>query len=42
MEKSLENLVQPVQEPTIQVLEIKEPPTIQESNMLEGALSTKI
>ena len=40
MEKSFENLVQPVQEsniqePTIQVLEIKEPPTIQEGNTLE-------
>ena len=40
MEKSFENLVQSVQEsniqePTIQVLEIKEPPTIQEGNTLE-------
>ena len=47
MEKSFENLVQPVQEsniqePTIQVLEIKEPRTIQEGNTLEGALAKKI
>ena len=47
IEKSFENLVQPVQEsniqePTIQVLEIKEPQTIQEGNTLEGALAKKI
>ena len=47
MGKSFENLVQPVQEsniqePTIQVLEIKEPRTIQEGNTLEGALAKKI
>ena len=47
MEKSFENLVQPVQEsniqePTIQVAVIKEPPKIQESNTLKGALATKI
>ena len=47
MEKSFENLVQPVQEsniqePTIQVLVIKEPRTIQEGNTLEGALAKKI
>ena len=46
MEKSFENLVQPIQEsniqePTIQVLVIKEPPTIQEGNTLEGALAKK-
>ena len=36
MEKSFENLVQPVQESNIQE------PTIQESNTLEGAHATKI
>ena len=47
MENSFKNLVQPIQEsniqePTIQVLVIKEPPTIQEGNTLEGALAKKI
>ena len=47
MENSFKNLVQPIlesniQEPTIQVAVIKEPPTIQESNTLEGALATNI
>ena len=47
MEKLFKTLVHPIQdsniqEPTIEVLVIKEPPTIQESNMLKGALATKI
>ena len=47
MEKLFETLVHPIQdsniqEPTIEVSVIKEPPTIQESNTLKGALATKI
>ena len=41
MEKSFKNLVQSIQKPTIQVLVIKEPPTIQEGNTLEGVLAKK-